>query len=165
MNRGQRVRQGPKRKPLLVNLSSYDDDVLLVQQVGPSGTRQSRSTSWGQGQSQGSNREQIRPNFGNTIHQNKNLPSASHHSNRTTKAEVYSESNLCGHVVKQQQPAKAKAVLYQLWKLYKTKTTIRDRKGRTIHHILPFKKLLQIRPITLPLKRPFFQTWTERETS
>jgi hypothetical protein len=30
------------------------------------------------------------------------------------KAEVYSESNLCGHVVKQQQPAKAKAVLYQL---------------------------------------------------
>ncbi len=41
MNRGQRVRQTPKRKPLLVNLSSDDDDVQFVQQVGPPGTRQS----------------------------------------------------------------------------------------------------------------------------
>ena len=39
MNRGQCLRQGPERKPLLENLSNNDEEVQFVQQVGPSGTR------------------------------------------------------------------------------------------------------------------------------
>ncbi len=82
MNRGQLSRQGPKRKPLLVNLSSDDEEVQFVQQIGPSGTRNtSRGTSRGRGQGRGSNKGQIRPNFGRN--QNKSLPSTSHHSSST----------------------------------------------------------------------------------
>ncbi len=82
MNRGQRSRQGPKRKPLLVNLSSDDEEVQFVQQIGPSGTRHtSRGASRGRGQGRGSNIGQIRPNFGKN--QNKSLPSTSHHSSST----------------------------------------------------------------------------------
>ena len=58
MNRGQRLRQRPKRKllkPLLVNLSSDDEDVQFVQKIGPSGTRHtSRGTSRGRGLGLGS---------------------------------------------------------------------------------------------------------------
>ena len=52
MNRGQRLRRRPKRKPLkLVNLSSDDEEVQFVQQIGPSGTRHtSRGASQGRGQ-------------------------------------------------------------------------------------------------------------------
>jgi len=63
MNRGQRLRQRPKRKPLkplLVNISSDDEDVQFVQQIGPSGTRH---TSRGASRGRGSNKGQIRPNF------------------------------------------------------------------------------------------------------
>ena len=68
MNRGQRSRQGPKRKPLLVNLSSDDEEVQFVQQIGPSGTRHtSRGSSRGRGQGRGSNIGQIRPNFGKNL--------------------------------------------------------------------------------------------------
>ena len=82
MNRGQRSRQGPKRKPLLVNLSSDDEEVQFVQQIGPSGTRHtSRGASRGRGQGRGSNIGQIRPNFGKN--QNKSLPSTSHQSSST----------------------------------------------------------------------------------
>jgi len=82
MNRVQHSRQGPKRKPLLVNLSSDDEEVQFVQQIGPSGTRHtSPGASRGRGQGRGSNRGQIRPNFGKN--QNKNLPSTSHHSSST----------------------------------------------------------------------------------
>ena len=82
MNRGQRSRQGPKRKPLLVNLSSDDEEVQFVQQIGPSGTRHtSRGASRGRGQGRGSNIGQIRPNFGKN--QNKSLPSTSHHLSST----------------------------------------------------------------------------------
>ena len=41
MNRGHCLRQGPKRKPLkplLVNLSSDDEEAQFVQQIEPSGT-------------------------------------------------------------------------------------------------------------------------------
>ena len=81
MNRGQRLRQRPKRKPLkplLVNLSSDDEDVQFVQQIGPSGTRH---TSRGASRGRGSNKGQIRPNF--CKNQNKNLPSTSHHLSST----------------------------------------------------------------------------------
>jgi hypothetical protein len=85
MNIGQHLRQRPKRKPLkplLVNLSSDDEDVQFVEQIGPSGTRHtSRGTSQGQGQGQGSNRGQIRPNFGSN--HNKNLPSTRHYLSLT----------------------------------------------------------------------------------
>ncbi len=88
MNRGQRLRERPKRKPLkplLVNLSSDDEDVHFVQPIGPSGTRHtSQGTSRGGGQGRGSNKEQIRPNFGN-YNQNKNLPSTSHHLKPTNR--------------------------------------------------------------------------------
>jgi hypothetical protein len=85
MNRGQSLRQRPKRqplKPLLVNLSSDDEDVQFLRQIGPSGTgHTSRGTSRGRGQGQGLNKGQIRPNFGNN--QNKSLPSTSHHLSST----------------------------------------------------------------------------------
>jgi len=83
MNRGQRLRQRPKRKPLkLVNLSSDDEEVQFVQQIGPSGTRYtSRGASRGRGQGRGSYKGQIRPNFGKN--QNKSLPSTSHHLSST----------------------------------------------------------------------------------
>ena len=82
MNRGQHLRQGPKRKPLLVNLSSDDEDVQFVQQIEPSVTKHiSQGASRGEGQGQGSNKGQIRPNFGKD--QNKNLLSTSQHLSLT----------------------------------------------------------------------------------
>ncbi len=82
MNRGHHLRQEPKRKPLLVNLSKDGEEVQFVQQIGPSGTRHtSPGASRGQGQGRVSNKGQIRPNFGKT--QNKSLPSTSHHSSST----------------------------------------------------------------------------------
>ena len=82
MNRGHYLRQEPKRKPLLVNLSKDGEEVQFVQQIGPSGTRHtSRGASRGRGQGRGSNIGQIRPNFGKN--QNKSLPSTSHHSSST----------------------------------------------------------------------------------
>jgi len=82
MNRGHYLRQEPKRKPLLVNLSKDGEEVQFVQQIGPSGTRHtSRGASRGRGQGRGSNIGQIRPNFGNN--QNKSLASSSHHLSST----------------------------------------------------------------------------------
>ncbi len=76
------MRQGPKRKPLLANLSSDDEEVQFVQQIGTSGTgRTSRGGSRGRGQGRGSNKGQIRPNFGKN--KNKSLPSTSHHLSST----------------------------------------------------------------------------------
>ena len=67
---------------MLVNLSSDDEEVQFVQQIGPSGTRHtSRGASRGRGQGRGSNIGQIRPNFGKN--QNKSLPSTSHHLSST----------------------------------------------------------------------------------
>jgi hypothetical protein len=131
MNSGQRLRQRPKRKPLLVNLSSDDEDVQFVQQSGPSGTRQNQGTSRGRGQGQGLNKGQIRPNFGYN-YQNKNLPSTS-----LTEVGVCSEDNLHGLEVNL-QPARVKFVLWQLSKSLTTTTktitiTAEDRRGRTAH--------------------------------
>jgi hypothetical protein len=82
MNRGQRLRQEPKRKPLLVNLSKDGEEVQFVQQIGPSGTRHtSRGASRGRSQGRGSNIGQVRPNFG--VSQNKSLASSSHHLSST----------------------------------------------------------------------------------
>jgi len=82
MNRGHYLRQEPKRKPLLVNLSKDGEEVQFVQQIGPSGTRHtSRGASRGWGQGRGSNIGQIRPNFG--VNQNKSLASSSHHLSST----------------------------------------------------------------------------------
>jgi len=82
MNRGHYLRQEPKRKPLLVNLSKDGEEVQFVQQIGPSGTRHtSRGASRGWGQGRGSNIGQIRPNFGKN--QNKSLPSSKHHLSST----------------------------------------------------------------------------------